>query len=650
MRSILTDRPVRGASHDLVTVRGAPLWFAGSRHRDGLPDLDGTRVDSTDEKKGPGTFALLARAVRMLVRASPATFGLVVVTAVLQGVAPNVINVAAARVIALAPQLTQSSALADAAIALGALIGALLVERVAAALAPVTTAYLTYRFTAMLDRMRMVSCGRLPGLEHFESPELSDRLKAAGWSKNAPSLLLDRIITLVRRGTMLVGALIILVALGWWVPLLVCLSAVAVGVNDWRHAGRRSGIQRSETFRLRSSDYHRDVAVNPVNAREVRLLAIGDWLADRQQRLWQDGMVGVFADLRRQLRENAVINVFRGVIVLVPLVVAIVELRQGTIGAAEFAATVFALRTAANGMYVLEGVPGGLRETIAFLPDVIAVDELPDTDPRLSTTGTAAPPTSLNDGIRFEGVVFTYPGAAEPVLNGVDLHIAAGESVALVGENGAGKSTMVKLLCRFYDPTAGRITLDGVDIREFDLAELRRRMAVIFQNFVRLPVSARENLTVATGGRSDEADLRAAAVEAGAADVVARLADGWDTVLSRDFGGVEVSGGEWQRLALARLVLARNTRDTPILVLDEPTAALDVQVEAELYERFEELTRGSTTLLISHRFSTVRMASRVAVLDDGRVTEVGSHDELMRAGGQYAELFSLQARRFQVEA
>ena len=605
-------------------------------------------MEPTDDIARPNTAALLARAVRMLVRASPLTFCCVLLTALLQGIAPNVINVAGARVIGLAPQMGNRSAIAAAATALGALAAALLVERVASALAPVTTAYLTYRFTSALDRTRLVSCSRLPGLEHFESPGLADRLKAASWTKSTPPLLLERIITLVRRGTMLAGALVILATLGWWVPLVLCVSAIAVGVNGWRHAGRRTDIQRSRTTSLRLADYHRDVAVNPVSAREVRLLAIGDWLAERQQRFWHEGMAAVFADLRRQLKENGVINVFRGVAVLVPLVVALVELRRGTIDVAGFSVSVFALRTAANGMYVLEGVPGGLRETIAFLPEVIAVDELPDRDPRLVTSGTTAPPARLAEGIRFENVGFHYPDRSTPVLAGFDLHIPAGESIALVGANGAGKSTMVKLLCRFYDPTEGRITLDGVDVREFDLAELRRRMAVVFQNFVRLPVSARENLSVA--GSADAELLRAAAEDAGAASVVAGLADGWDTMLSREFGGVELSGGQWQRLALARLMVAKQANDTPVLVLDEPTAALDVQVEAELYERFEQLTRGATTVLISHRFSTVRMASRVAVLSDGRVTELGSHAELMRADGQYAELFSLQASRFRSAA
>jgi ABC-type multidrug transport system fused ATPase/permease subunit len=605
-------------------------------------------VDHDDDGAAMRGGVLILRTMAVLVRASPVAFGAALATAALQGVGPNVVTLAGARVVGLAPQLGASAAARHTAVtALVVLGGALLVERVAAALAPVTTSYLIFRFSTALDRMRIASCLDLPGLEHFESAALADRLEAASWSKSGPPALLERLITLVRRGTMLVGSLLILTRLAWWAPLIVSVTAIGIGVNDWRHAGKRATIVRQETGRLRFADYHRQLAVEPAQAREIRLFAIGDWLAARHHRFWAEGSRAVFADLRRQLSENSLLNVVRAATLLVPLVVALVRLHSGSLGTEAFTAVIFALRTSSNGMFVLEGIPGRLRETAVFLPDLFAIAQLPQRDPRLRTDGRAPVPRRLRDGIRFEDVVFRYPGESTAVLDGLTLHLPAGQSLALVGENGAGKSTLVKLLCRFYDPVAGRITVDGVDIRDFDLATLRERIAVVFQDFVKLPVSVRDNLLVATGEPGTAQPLPESARQAGASGLIDALPSGWDTVLSREFGGVELSGGQWQRLALARLLAGRAAHGAPVLILDEPTAALDVRLEAELYEQFEELTRGATTLLISHRFSTVRMADRVAVLERGRIIELGSHDELMDAAGRYAELFTLQARRFQ---
>jgi ABC-type multidrug transport system fused ATPase/permease subunit len=277
---------------------------------------------------------------------------------------------------------------------------------------------------------------------------------------------------------------------------------------------------------------------------------------------------------------------------------------------------------------------------------------LADADPRLDVSGTRPARQLTRTGIRFEGVSFTYPSAdpdARLVLDHLDLDIEAGSSVALVGENGAGKTTLIKLLCRFYDPTSGRITLDGVDIRELDLVDLRTRMAVIFQDFVRYQLPARDNVGFgALAAAGDTALLREAASRVGILDLLEGLPDGWDTPLAREFGGVDLSGGEWQRVALARAMMAQVGRDADLLVLDEPTASLDVRVENELYGHFAELSRGRTTLLVSHRFSTVRMAGRIVLLADGRVAEDGSHEQLVAAGGRYAELYEVQASHYRL--
>ncbi|HEX6596244.1 MAG TPA: ABC transporter ATP-binding protein, partial [Acidimicrobiales bacterium] len=258
----------------------------------------------------------------------------------------------------------------------------------------------------------------------------------------------------------------------------------------------------------------------------------------------------------------------------------------------------------------------------------------------------AQPAEPAERGLRFEGVTFAYPGTERKVVDGLDLWVPAGSSLAVVGENGAGKTTLVKLLARFYDPDEGRITLDGVDLRDLDLDALRARMAVIFQDFVRYQLSARDNVGFGAVGRADQPLLDRAAAAVGVLERIRAFPDGWDTVLAREFGGVDLSGGEWQRVALARAMMAQLGRNADLLVLDEPTASLDVRVEHELYEQFADLSRDRTTLLVSHRFSTVRMAGRIVLLADGRVAEDGSHDELITAGGRYAALYELQASHY----
>jgi ATP-binding cassette subfamily B protein len=248
-------------------------------------------------------------------------------------------------------------------------------------------------------------------------------------------------------------------------------------------------------------------------------------------------------------------------------------------------------------------------------------------------------------------VRFGYPGRTEPVLDELSLSIPVGRSLAVVGENGAGKTTLVKLLAGLYEPAAGRVTVDGVDLSEIDTAAWQRRIAAIFQDFVRYPLSIADNVGFgAIEHRGDQARLEEAAAQAGILDVVRNLPDGWRTIASREFeGGVELSGGQWQRLALARALFAA-AGGAEILVLDEPTAHLDVRAEADFYARFLALTRGRTTILISHRFSTVRLADRIVLLESGRVAEAGAHDDLVRLGGRYARLFAMQASRYAAAA
>ena len=258
-----------------------------------------------------------------------------------------------------------------------------------------------------------------------------------------------------------------------------------------------------------------------------------------------------------------------------------------------------------------------------------------------SRPGARAVPVPIRQGFEFRDVGFRYPGSEQWAVRHLSFRIAPGERVALVGENGAGKTTLVKLLARLYDPDEGCVFLDGVDLRDYDLDSLRRNIGVIFQDFVRYEFVLRENIAISQVDElDDEAKIREAARRSLADAVAARLAKGYDQMLGRRFdGGVELSGGEWQKVALARAYM----REAQVLILDEPTAALDARAEYEVFLRFAELTRGRMAVLISHRFSTVRMADRILVLQGGQLVDQGTHDELLARGGLYAELFTLQA-------
>jgi ATP-binding cassette subfamily B protein len=266
---------------------------------------------------------------------------------------------------------------------------------------------------------------------------------------------------------------------------------------------------------------------------------------------------------------------------------------------------------------------------------------------RTSLIGKADPSGLPQREVRFEGLRFAYPGSDHQVFNGLDLTIAANRSTAIVGANGAGKTTLVKLLARLHEPTQGRITADGVDITSLEADAWQRRIAVVFQDFARYPLSATDNIGFgAVEHASDVAGIEVAAGRAGAKSFIEALPSSWETTLSREFtGGADLSGGQWQRVALARALFAAQ-HGASILVLDEPTSWMDVRGEAEFFERFLEIAAGLTTIIISHRFSTVRLADDICVLDEGRLVEHGSHDELLAASGRYARMFTLQASRF----
>lgn len=411
-------------------------------------------------------------------------------------------------------------------------------------------------------------------------------------------------------------------------------EAIATGMVDTTSDGR-------------ASDYWSEILGTPLGAKELRLFGFRSWALER---FHTHGKVPV-DELSRVLmgayRLHWAVFALNALAALVPFLLLARLAVDGQLTAAQLTAALGGVVAVAR---VLAAMGWEAFSIEAAIPQLAAVDRLD----RFHAEEAAASrrrvaPVALGGvpTIEFDKVTFSYPGSDRPVLRDLDLDIAAAQSLAIVGENGAGKTTLLKLLAGFYEPTAGRILVDGHDLRELDPAEWRRRLAVIFQEFVRFELSAFENVALADPHHPDaHAHAAAAADAAGAGDIIAGLPRGWDTTLSRAFtDGADLSGGQWQRVALARALYAARVGGQ-VLILDEPTASLDVRAEVELFDQLLTHAEGCTAVVVSHRFSTVRRADRIVVLADGQVVEDGSHTELHARGGRYARLYDLQAARF----
>jgi ATP-binding cassette subfamily B protein len=477
-------------------------------------------------------------------------------------------------------------------------------------------------------------------LEILERPEFYDRLRRAEESASyRPAGLLFRLLDVLQGAVTLLLLAVVLVRLN---PLALPLLLLAAVPYAWVHSNTaidQFSLSTAQTPAARQAHYLSRLLSTDTTAKELRVFGLGDFLLNRYRRILQRHEHQLRALVARQSRRSALAGLLPAAAYAVIFAYFSLQALDGHITVGDLTLyTGVVLHSQDVLQQTLFGLSGVVEHGL-FLDNYYAFLALQSASS--IEAGGQAPPTMIRQGIFFEAAGHRYPAGQVDALHDVWLALPAGETVAIVGENGAGKTTLVKLLARLYDPTAGRITVDGVDLRTIDAVAWRRQVAVVFQDFVQYFFSAAENIGLGWVEALDDRQRIIAAAQRGGADaLIDRLPQGYDTVLGTWFGeGTQLSGGEWQRLALARTFM----RDAPILVLDEPTASLDARAEYEVFRRFRELARGRTVLLISHRFSTVRMADHIYVLEAGHVVESGGHEELLARGGRYAELFHLQA-------
>lgn len=513
------------------------------------------------------------------------------------------------------------------------------------------------------ERLALLALGT-PTISELERPHVQDLIKTASaesttWVEKTPADGALSELQLIARYLGVTASALVIARFSWWlVPVIVVPAFVA------REAGRREWLAHFRIWRRgigenRQFKYWGNVATSPVEGKELRIFGLEDWLVARGQRHLRAHLDPTFASHHRVARSKWLI----AILIFVPLAVAFAGVGLATAhGHGTLAAETVVLTSA----WSVFAAIGGTYDAIAIegaRPVMGAYAELEQllAAPPASSPSPAAPALPLGPSpilppdhrpaplVRFEGVGFTYPESTRTVLDGLSFEIRPGELLAVVGLNGAGKSTMTKILAGLYEPTVGRVTADGVDIRELGHTAWRRQLSIVFQDFVKYPLTARENVQLGALTDDDRAVremLDGAARDSGLVDVLDRLPLGWDTPLSKSReNGVDLSGGQWQQVVLARALYAVRT-GARILVLDEPTAHLDVRTEFEVFQRLSDAAGEAAVVLISHRLSTVRQADRIILLDGGRITESGSHDELVSLGGRYAEMFAIQAERF----
>lgn len=479
-------------------------------------------------------------------------------------------------------------------------------------------------------------------LQAYENPVFYDRLERArvqATDRLAMIQAIGRLFQQVVTTIALAGAILFYSP---WVLLLLVVCLIPAFMGESHFAFLTYALNFQQTPAKRELDYLRQVGGSKEAAKETKLFGLNGYLTERFTRLSNRILDQNLALSRRRLTAASLLSFLSTGGYYGAYVWIIYQTVNGKLQVWQLVFLTTTITNAANNISQIFSTLSGIADQALFLTDLLAFFEMKPTV--LSKPNALPAPRPITRGFEFRDVSFSYPGTTRQILRNLNFRLEPGERIALIGQNGQGKTTIVKLMTRLYDPTAGKVLLDGVDLREYDIESLCAEIGVIFQDFMRYEMTAQENIAV---GRiaylNDDAKIVAAAEKSLADGVVAKLAGGYGQMLGRRFeGGVDLSGGEWQKLALARAYL----REAQVMVLDEPTAALDARAEFEVFEQFNELTVGKMALFISHRFSTVRMAERIIVLEDGAIAEEGNHDRLIELGGRYAEMFELQASSY----
>ena len=476
----------------------------------------------------------------------------------------------------------------------------------------------------------------------YEDPVFYDKLERARVQATDRLYMIQAMGRLVQQVITTITLSVSIMVFSPWLLLLLVVGVIPAFVGETHFAFLGYAKNFRQTPVRRQLDYLRILGGSKEAAKELKLFGLQGFLTNRFKKLSDQVYDEDISLARRKVVAGSLLSMIGTAGYYTAYVYAVWRTVTGTFSFGTLTLLANAIREASSNLQQTFSTLSTIADQALFLTDLIAFFEM---KPTIRSKPNALPaPRPIRQGFEFREVSFRYPGASRLVLNKLNFQLRPGERVALIGENGEGKTTIVKLLTRLYDPIEGQILLDGIDLREYDLEDLYGEIGVIFQDFMRYEMTARENIAVGRIEHMNDLELLKQSAQKSMADeVVGKLALRYEQMLGRRFdGGVDLSGGEWQKVALARAYL----RDAQLLILDEPTSALDARSEYEVFQRFAELTTGKMAIFISHRFSTVRMADRIVVLEKGRIAEEGDHEALTHLGGRYAEMFELQAASY----